>query len=330
MNVSVCIPTYNQASYIEKAIRSALNQTYPPFEIIISDDCSTDSTRNVLELLKTEIGILKVIYQPINLGISKNTDFCLRLASGEFVLRLDSDDYLLPTYISKLLDLFNNYPEAGYAHAGVQEVDKDGNFLKVRRLARKSGFQSSSIALKAASKGYRVAANIVMFKKSALIKVGFIVAKTNFAEDYYLSASLAANGFGNVYLDEVLSCYRVWLDNGKVRQKRKLDEIIGFRKVFEEVIEPAFKIKNWSLASLKIRKTDFVCAHSVCLAWNIYTKEEKKQLIQEFKNLSDTRRAKLFIWLYLNGFGKMMDAYSIIFSFPKVLLKRIFLAIKSK
>ncbi len=328
MNVSVCIPTYNQASYIEKAIRSAVTQTYPPFEIIVSDDCSTDNTSEILKSLQAEIPILKVIKQPINLGISKNTDFCLRSATGEFILRLDSDDYLLPIYISKLINLFSLYPDAGYAHGAVQEVDKDGNFLKVRRLARKSGFQSGTMALKAAIKGYRVAANIIMFRRNALEKVGFIAATTNFAEDYYLSASLAANNWGNIYVDEILSCYRVWLDTGKVRQKRKLVEIIGFRKVFEEVMEPAFTQRGLSLEPLKHSRTNFVCAHAVCLAWDIYTKDEKQQLIEEFGKLSNTSKANFFIWMYLNGFGKAMEICTYIASFPKVLIKKAFLIIQ--
>jgi glycosyltransferase involved in cell wall biosynthesis len=330
MNVSVCIPTFNQASYIEKAIRSALNQTYPPFEIIVSDDCSTDNTSEILQSLSAEIQLLKVIRQPINLGISKNTDYCLKAASGNFILRLDSDDYLLPDYILKLANLLQSNPEAGYAHAAVQEVDKNGNFLHIRRLARKSGFQSGTAALKAAVKGYRVAANIIIFRREALEKVGFITATTNFAEDYYLSAALAAADFGNIYLDEILSCYRVWLDAGKVRQKRKLVEIIGFRKVFEEVLEPAFTQRAWSKGILKNRRTDFVCAHSVCLAWDVYTKEEKQQLVKAFKELSNTTRAKLFIWSYLNGFGKAMDVCTYIAAFPKVLVKKAFFVIKAK
>jgi glycosyltransferase involved in cell wall biosynthesis len=68
-NVSICIPTYNQSAYLERAIRSAYNQTYKPKEIIVCDDCSTDETRFVLERLTSEISILTVFYQPINLGI---------------------------------------------------------------------------------------------------------------------------------------------------------------------------------------------------------------------------------------------------------------------
>src|SRR5690606_17142504 len=129
-------------------------------------------------------------------------------------------------------------PKAGYAHAAVMEVDQYDHPVKERRLIRKSGYQSDVESLKAAISGYRVAANIIMFRKEALERVGYIINTADFAEDYYLCASLAAQGYGNCYLNEILSNYRVWMDAGKVRQKRKLAEINGLRQVFTEVLEP--------------------------------------------------------------------------------------------
>ena len=52
MKISICIPAYNQANYIEQAVRSAAMQTVTPFEIIVSDDCSTDDTVAILERLQ--------------------------------------------------------------------------------------------------------------------------------------------------------------------------------------------------------------------------------------------------------------------------------------
>ena len=49
MGISICIPTYNQADYLELAVRSALEQTIPILEIIVSNDCSTDTTKEVLD-----------------------------------------------------------------------------------------------------------------------------------------------------------------------------------------------------------------------------------------------------------------------------------------
>ncbi|MDB5009966.1 MAG: glycosyl transferase, partial [Mucilaginibacter sp.] len=60
-SVSICICTYNQALYLEQAVRSAFQQTLLPIEIIVSDDCSTDETPQVLKRLSEELPLLKVI-----------------------------------------------------------------------------------------------------------------------------------------------------------------------------------------------------------------------------------------------------------------------------
>lgn len=326
MKVSVCIPTYNQSQYLTQAILSAYNQSIKPIEIIVSDDCSTDGTADVLSRLSNEIPILKVISQPVNLGITYNSDNCLRCATGDLIIRLDSDDYLSPFYLEKLSKLLVKYPQAGYAHAAVQEVDQYGSFLQKRQLARKSGYQDSIEALQSASKGYRVSANIIMFKREALIKVNYLTDRPMSAEDYHLSASLAAAGFGNVYLNEVLSFYRVWVDAGKTRLRRKLMEIMGFYKVFHEVLEPAYKAKGWSIKSLGKSRAAIASVQADCLSWKVYSDDEKAQLKDALITLSPSQRVKTVIWLYLNGYGKILDLYSGLlskfkFKFKKILIK---------
>ncbi|SHN19550.1 glycosyltransferase family 2 protein [Mucilaginibacter sp. OK098] len=309
LRISVCIPTFNQELFVEQSIRSALNQTVSPFEIIVSNDCSTDGTKETLDKLSEEISILKVINQPQNLGISKNTNFCLRQATGDFIIRLDSDDLLSPDYIKLLSEELYKYPEAGYAHAAVNEIDKNNNFLKERKLIRKSGFVNGEVALKASLSGYRVTANIIMFRKKALETVGYISSKINFAEDYYLSAQLAAAGYGNLYSEKVLASYRVWTDTGKVRQKRKLEEIDGIRSIFDEVIEPAFETRGWNLAVVKSAREKFAINQSNCLGWSIYTDQEKIPLITALLELSDTKKSRFFVWLYKNGYGVFPESY---------------------
>lgn len=320
-SVSICICTYNQALFIEKAIRSAWQQTILPVEIIVADDCSTDETPQILEKLLAEISLLKVIRQPENCGIAKNIDTCLRLATGDLIIRLDSDDQLSPTYTEKLSELLLKYPSAGYAHAAVQEINEYGHFLDKRRLFRKTGFQSATDALKASIKGYRVTANILMFRKEALIKVGYLSGRPNFGEDYHLTAAISAAGFGNVYLDEILAFYRVWADTGMVRQRRKLVEIKGLRQVFEEVIEPAYIERNWNLKMLKRSKTDIACKHANCLGWKIYNTEEKKELASELNKLSYALRTKICLWIYLNGFGAPMILFNTLRSNVRSIIK---------
>ena len=306
--ISVCIPTYNQANYIE---------------IIISNDASTDHTKNILDKLLTRVSNLCVVNQPINLGMSKNTDVCLRAAKGNIIVKLDSDDYLYPDYIKELSSLLNKYPEAGYAHANVHEVNEEGNIIKVRSLFRTIEYQSSEDALKSALKGYRVAANIIMFRKEALQKVGYIQSYQNFAEDYFLSVAMADNGFGNIYCNKILSGYRVWSDAGQVRQKRKLAEINGLDYVFKQGIVPAFAKRKWNLHPTKKAQENFACAQADCLGWSIYNETEKKELKQALLQLSNSKKTKAYIWAYLNGYGSFLQLYKNSITDVKKVIKKL-------
>jgi glycosyltransferase involved in cell wall biosynthesis len=323
MKVSVCIPAYNQGEYLENAIRSAVQQTYVPFEIIVSDDCSTDSTNKVLQKLALEIPYLKVYKQPYNLGLLGNVDTCLRLATGDFIVRLDSDDYLNPDYIKLLVGQLIKHPNAGYGHAAVQEVDANGLFLNHRVLFRKPGYQPSDEALESMIKGYRVAANIIIFRREALLKVNYLSNRPKHGEDFSLAASICAAGFGNIYLADTLAYYRVWEDVGSLRRKRKFAEISGLRQVFEAVLEPAYKQRGWEMHSLLSSKTDFACRHADCLSWEIYNQDEKKELADELRKLSSSNRAKIYTWLYMNGFGKPLNLFAEIQMSVITILKKI-------
>ena len=105
--VTIMIPTYNQAKYISKAIKSALNIDYPNIEVIVSDDCSTDNTEEVISKY-LEDNRFKYIKNEKNLGRVGNYRKTLyEYSSGDYVLNLDGDDWLLDTnFISKAIELF--------------------------------------------------------------------------------------------------------------------------------------------------------------------------------------------------------------------------------
>src|SRR6187402_2210642 len=249
-SLSVGIPTYNQAQYLKIAILSAFNQSYKPNEIIVYDDCSTDNTPQVLEELSLEIKELKVVRQESNKGIAINKEACLRACTGDYIILLDSDDILEPDYAETLISLLEQFPEAGYAHGNVQQIDENGNKTTVRQLFRKETYLSANEDLRRQINGMKVAANIIMYRKKALVAIDYFNCKANFAEDWYMLCQLAAAGFGNSFTNKILSSYRVWSDSGQVRQKRKLDEIYGTRLVYDEVLIPAYLKRNWSIVEI--------------------------------------------------------------------------------
>ena len=124
--VSVIMPSYNTAKYIAETIRSVMNQTYPYWELIIVDDCSTDETDEVVKqfLSDTRIRYLK---NEKNSGAAVSRNYALREAKGKWIAFLDSDDVWLP---EKLERQINFMLEHGYKFSCTDyRVCRDGEFL---------------------------------------------------------------------------------------------------------------------------------------------------------------------------------------------------------
>ena len=109
VKVTIMIPTYNQEKYIGQAIESALRQKYSNLEIVISDDCSTDNTQEVVNQYLSDERV-KYYKNAQNLGRVANYRKTLyAYATGDYVLNLDGDDWLLETdFISKAVELLDN------------------------------------------------------------------------------------------------------------------------------------------------------------------------------------------------------------------------------
>lgn len=99
--VTILIVAYNQEKYIGRCIRSSLNQTLPrsDYEIVVVNDASTDRTRYALELFESEIRILN---NPEQLGLAASLNQGIRMARGQFLVRLDADDYVHREYLNVL------------------------------------------------------------------------------------------------------------------------------------------------------------------------------------------------------------------------------------
>ena len=104
--VSVIIPCYNQGAYIQETIDSVLAQTYTSWEIIIVNDGSTD-IETIIKLEELERDNYKVIHIE-NSGVSVARNVGIANANGEFILPLDADDKIAPTYIAEAIQILEN------------------------------------------------------------------------------------------------------------------------------------------------------------------------------------------------------------------------------
>ena len=130
--ISVVIITYNFEKYIRECIESILAQTLRPYEIIISDDHSTDNSWNIIsEFSKQFPRLIKAHQQETNLGPFQNGTFGGEMATGDFVCLMDGDDRWLPCKLELEWQALQNCPGAQIAYSNVYEIDDDGKHIGI-------------------------------------------------------------------------------------------------------------------------------------------------------------------------------------------------------
>lgn len=116
--VSVIIPNYNHALYLDERIQSVLNQSYDNFEIIILDDMSKDNSREVIEKYRECPKISHILYNETNSGSTfRQWKKGITLAKGEFIWIAESDDYCEPSLLEALVKQIQAHPTCTLAYA---------------------------------------------------------------------------------------------------------------------------------------------------------------------------------------------------------------------
>jgi glycosyltransferase involved in cell wall biosynthesis len=131
--VSVALPVYNGERYLGRAITSILDQTYRDFELIISDNASTDATEPICREFAARDPRIRYARQPRNLGASPNFNFSYELATGEYFKWAAHDDFLEPQYLAACVQALDANPDAVLCHSLVRIVDGADRLVEVFR-----------------------------------------------------------------------------------------------------------------------------------------------------------------------------------------------------
>lgn len=124
--VSIVTPCYNSAQYIAGAIESVLSQTYPFWEMIIVDDCSTDETFEIISKYQKQEKRIRVYKMQTNSGTATvPRNYGIEKAEGEFIAFLDSDDIWLPTKLEKQIALASE-KDAVLIYSYYEKINEQG------------------------------------------------------------------------------------------------------------------------------------------------------------------------------------------------------------
>lgn len=219
--VSIIIPCYNQAGYVEEAVLSAINQTYQNIEIICVNDGSTDKTSEVIRMLVNKYKNIVFFDESENKGVVAARNFAIQACTGEYILPLDADDTIEPTYVEK----------------AVKVLDENKNIGVVYCRAKIFGAEDKIWDLPAYSKESFLYRNVVfctaLFRKSDFVKAGGYKANMEHGcEDYDLWLSFVELGLDVYQIDEILFNYR------KHHNESRTDSSIkNIHKIFKQIIK---------------------------------------------------------------------------------------------
>ncbi len=243
MKVSVVVPVFNKEPWLKACLESIFGQGYPHFEVVVVDDRSTDGSLELLRGWKDDR--LRVEALSTNVGPAGAAQRAMDLATGEYIVRMDADDVMLPDRIAKQLAFMDAHPEVGFSgghqqvigtselmHASLNDEDcRAGQFFRI------PVFQPTSI-----------------YRRSVLLQHGirFMDEWPRYGEDRLFQARLlkvthCAN------LNEALVAYRVGPQNQRAEQERS--------SALRRLLEALFAEHRWPLDEVSLQ------AHFTFLHW---------------------------------------------------------------
>ena len=193
--VSIIIPMYNSEKYINQCINSVINQTYKNLEIIVIDDLSTDNSIKNVNAIKDKR--IKLIKNRKNIRVSKSRNKGVRVASGDYICFLDSDDYWVLDKIEKQVRFIenNNYTFI-YSSYVITNSKKETKVIVPSKLEYKNAIKNTTIFT-----------STVMFDMKKLKKEDLLMEDIKIGQDTLCWWNILKKGITAYGIKDVLSYY---------------------------------------------------------------------------------------------------------------------------
>lgn len=195
MKFSVVVPIYGVEKYLEECINSVLSQTYTDFELILVDDKSPDNCPAICDAYAEKDSRIKVIHKPENEGVGFARNTGLSVASGDYVLFVDSDDSIKENLLEECLDYLEDDMDILAFGADFRYEDENGAVTRTERTvpecfcAKTPGESAEMFAILNRSRIFQYPWNKV-FKREFLIDTGVQFEKTKLIEDFLFNIAV--------------------------------------------------------------------------------------------------------------------------------------------
>ena len=289
--ISVIVPIYNVEKYIKRCLDSILMQKYQNLELILINDGSTD---NVEEIIKTYIekypNIIKYIKKE-NTGLSDTRNTGMEIATGDYIMFVDSDDYISQNLLNNLKPYMNKNIEMIKFKA--QKVTEEGEKLEILEgpvfdvMTGEEAFSKMCFEDKLMETAW-----LYLYKTELLKRNSFKFAKNLYHEDFGLipliilkaKTFVSTNICGYNYVQSFNSITRT--KNYEKTIKKLYDLLIHYDNIINS-------IKSYDIQSKTKENVKIFCTNSILLKINDLEKKDRKKFIKEIRKRKMTKNIKV-------------------------------------
>jgi len=247
--VSVIIPNYNHAPYLQQRIESVLNQTFRDFELIILDDCSGDNSREMIERYRNHPKVSAIVYNEQNSGsVFKQWKKGIEMASGDYVWIAESDDYASADLLETLHARMQENPALGIVYCDSNIVSASGEceartfgswrneWLKMDKWSRdytnsgKTEIRENLLQMCTINN-----ASAVLFRKEALVKANPFELNLRYTGDWFVYLKTCLN-WDIAYVNKPMNFYREHQANSFKKSRNNSTFIREYFLIFDWVL----------------------------------------------------------------------------------------------
>lgn len=263
--VSIIIPNYNHAKFLQQRIDSILSQTFQNFELIILDDCSTDESRDIIRLYKNHSKISHIIFNEHNSGSTfKQWEKGITLATGKFIWIAESDDWCEPTLLEHLYDGINHNKDCSISYCQSYCVDVNNNIKWISQHNQLADTIDGRIFIqdKLLYGNSIFNASMAIWRKDLFKKITHEFTTFKFCGDWLFWIELAA--LGNVHVSgRILNYFRKHQDDVSnkfynsglnfIEELKVIDLMLNRKHISEQEYKNAYKQKNRAYKKVRLK-----------------------------------------------------------------------------
>jgi glycosyltransferase involved in cell wall biosynthesis len=208
--LSIVMPNYNHGHLVAGALDSVLGQSFPPLEVIVIDDASSDNSVEVIEHIVKRDGRVRFLRNQKNIGAIPTFNNALKQVRGSWVYAMAADDRVLPGFFEKSMKLLGEHPQAALCSADMNILDSSGKVISEYRAAEASGpafFSPAEVLAELYKNPKYIIGTTTIFRRAALDEVGGFPTELHSLCDWFVERAIALK-YGACYIPEVLCSWR--------------------------------------------------------------------------------------------------------------------------